>query len=285
MSKLIKTISRPPLRYHGGKWRMADKIIPLLPQHSTYAEPFGGGASILLRKSRSKNEIYNDLDGDIVNVFRVMQNPVLAQDLRDKLYYTPFSRAELEQAWIEVENDPVEQARRCLIRSHMGFGSAGATKGRTGFRGFDCYENSYSAPAKQWSELPQYLNQYIDRLRQVVLENSCAFKVIEKTNFLTTLLYVDPPYMIETRSSMKSGQSYYRHEMSNNDHEKLLKTLNESNHMVVLSGYRSELYMDMLKDWNLLEFEARASRGHKGTVNRTECIWIKPNSNRQDTLF
>lgn len=286
MSKLLNLIARPPLRYHGGKWRMADKIIPLFPKHTTYVEPFGGGASILLRKSRSKNEIYNDLDGDIVNVFRVMQDKTLAQELRDKLIYTPYSREELMLAWVDTENNPVEQARRCLIRSHMGFGSAGATKGRTGFRGFDCYEESYSAPANQWSDLPMYLDKYTERLRGVVLENSCALKTIEKTNYKNTLLYVDPPYVMETRSSMKGGQSYYRYEMSDNEHEKLLNTLNGSEHMVVLSGYQSELYMDLLStDWECYKFEARASRGHRGTVNRTECVWVKPNSIKRDTLF
>lgn len=278
-------MTRPPLRYHGGKWRMAEHIIPLFPKHMTYVEPFGGGASILLRKSRCKNEIYNDLDGDIVNVFRVLQDVNMAQELKNKLIYTPFARRELEIAWIDVYDDPVEQARRCIIRSHMGFGSAGATKGRTGFRGFDCYEGSYSAPARQWSDLPKYLDDYTERLRGVVLENSCAFKVIEKTDYANTLLYVDPPYLIETRSSMKSGQTYYRHEMSDEEHERLLQVLKRSQHMVVLSGYKSDMYMDILSDWEMVEFNARASRGHKGTVNRTECVWVKSNSKRQPTLF
>jgi DNA adenine methylase len=264
---------------------MAEHIIPLFPKHMTYVEPFGGGASILLRKSRCKNEIYNDLDGDIVNVFRVLQDVNMAQELKNKLIYTPFARRELEIAWIDVYDDPVEQARRCIIRSHMGFGSAGATKGRTGFRGFDCYEGSYSAPARQWSDLPKYLDDYTERLRGVVLENSCAFKVIEKTDYANTLLYVDPPYLIETRSSMKSGQTYYRHEMSDEEHEKLLQVLKHSQHMVILSGYKSDMYMDILSDWEMVEFNARASRGHKGTVNRTECVWVKSNSKRQPTLF
>jgi len=134
--------TRPPLRYHGGKWRSAKKIIQHFPPHMTYVEPFGGGASVLLRKRRSKNEIYNDLDGDIVNVFKVLRDTSSSKELLRLLELTPFSRDEMYLGWKETD-DPIEQARRCIVRSHMGFGSAGATKGRTGFRGLDCYEGSY----------------------------------------------------------------------------------------------------------------------------------------------
>ena len=103
-------LTRPPLRYHGGKWRAADKILPLIPPHLTYVEPFGGGGSILLRKNRSKNEIYNDLDGDIVNVFKVLRDSSSSKKLLDLLRYTPFSRAEMFLGW-EQTADLIEQAR------------------------------------------------------------------------------------------------------------------------------------------------------------------------------
>jgi len=273
--------TRPPLRYHGGKWRAADKIIPLMPPHMTYVEPFGGGGSILLRKNRSKNEIYNDLDGDIVNVFKVLRDPCYSKELLELLAFTPFSRSEMFLGWEET-SCPVEQARRCIVRSHMGFGSAGATKGRTGFRGLDRCEGSFSAPAQQWSRLPHHLKAIINRLQGVVIENVEASRLINTVDSENTLFYVDPPYLPTTRSSMKGGMKYYRHEMSEEDHVELLEQIQNIKGMVLLSGYDSELYNDTLTHWEKVSFKSRASSG-AGTVMRNEYVWIKPGT--QNGLF
>lgn len=274
--------TRPPLRYHGGKWRVSDRIIELMPTHMTYVEPFVGGAGVLLRKSRSKNEIYNDLDGDIVNVFRVLRDPVDSAKLIQLLELTPFAREEMKLGWQETD-DPIEQARRCIVRSHMGFGSAGATKGRTGFRGLDRCEGSFSAPARQWDDLPNHLHAIIARLKGVVIENMVAERLIDTVDHEDTFFYVDPPYLPETRSSMMGGTKYYRHEMTYEDHEQLLEKLLQVKGMVLLSGYTSDLYNDMLKDWRMISFDARAS-SKAGTVIRKECVWISPNA-EQPNLF
>ncbi|MDD5359462.1 MAG: DNA adenine methylase [Sulfurovaceae bacterium] len=279
----MKKPTRPPLRYHGGKWRMAQHIIPHFPVHKTYCELYGGGASILLRKPRAKNEIYNDLDGDIVNVFKVLRNKEQSKKLLKLLELTPFARDEMKLAWEETD-DIIEQARRTIVRSQMGFGSAGATKGRTGFRGLDCYEGSYSSPAKQWMELPKALYAIIDRLQGVILENKPALCLIDAADQKDTLFYLDPPYMHETRSSVTNSQKYYRHEMTDEDHIKLLEKVLQIQGMCIISGYRTDLYMDALKDWKLLTFSARAS-SKAGTVIREECIWISPNCKQQDNLF
>lgn len=240
-----------------------------------------GGGSILLRKQRSKNEIYNDLDGDIVNVFKVLRDPIHSKQLLELLSFTPFSRLEMFLGWEETE-DPVEQARRCIVRSHMGFGSAGATKGRTGFRGLDRCESSFSAPAQQWSKLPHHLRAVINRLQGVVIENVDASKLIDTVDGTNTLFYIDPPYLPTTRSSMKGGMKYYRHEMSQDDHVQLLDQIQNIQGMVLLSGYDSDLYNDTLIDWEKVTFKSRASSG-AGTVIRNECVWIKPGS--QNGLF
>jgi len=126
-------ITRPIMRYHGGKFRLADWVISYFPTHKCYVEPFGGVASVLMRKPRSHGEVYNDLDGTIVNVMRVLRDPVLCDRLVEALTLTPYARDEFALAF-EHTDDPVESARRTFIRAEMGFGSAGATKGTTGFR-------------------------------------------------------------------------------------------------------------------------------------------------------
>ncbi|WAT38045.1 DNA adenine methylase [Klebsiella michiganensis] len=126
-------IKHPAIRYHGGKFRLASWIISHFPEHRCYVEPFGGGASVLLKKEASEAEVYNDLDGDVVNLFRVLRNPETAQQLVDACALTPYSRDEFNCAYEDSENR-VEQARRLIVRATMGFGSAGATKGKTGFR-------------------------------------------------------------------------------------------------------------------------------------------------------
>ena len=130
---MSKGIKHPAIRYHGGKFRLAPWIIGYFPEHRCFVEPFGGAASVLLRKEPSEAEVYNDLDGDVVNLFRVLRDPIASRSLIDACALTPYSRTEFQCAYAPT-CDPVEQARRLIVRATMGFGSAGATKGSTGFR-------------------------------------------------------------------------------------------------------------------------------------------------------
>ena len=92
--KATREVSRSALRYLGGKWAIAPWIIEHMPAHRVYVEPFGGAASVLLRKPRSKVEVYNDLDDEIVGIFRILQNPVQWRELIRRLRRTPYSRRE-----------------------------------------------------------------------------------------------------------------------------------------------------------------------------------------------
>lgn len=103
-------IKHPILRYHGGKWKIAPWIINHFPPHDIYVEPFGGGGSILFRKNPCRAEIYNDLDNEIVNVFRVIRDHLQADKLAGLCLLTPYSRSELDLA-NEPSTDPVEQVR------------------------------------------------------------------------------------------------------------------------------------------------------------------------------
>jgi len=269
--------TRPALRWHGGKWKLAPWIIGHFPPHRVYVEPFGGAASVLLRKPRTYAEVYNDLDDEVVGLFRVLRDPGLAAELVQQLGLTPFARTEFRAAY-EITADPVERARRLVIRSFMGFGSnahASQHKGHrsTGFRSNS--SRSGTTPATDWNNYPEALPALVDRLRGIVIECRPAAEVVAQHDGPDTLVYADPPYLPETRAR---GNTYdlawrmYRHELSRDDHAALLDQLRNLAAMVVLSGYPDPLYDDALPDWRRVEMETFAD----GARPRTEVLWLNP---------
>lgn len=265
-------ITAPVIRYHGGKFRLAQWVIEHFPPHLVYVEPFGGAAGVLIQKARSHGEVYNDLDGDIVNLFRVLQKEDTRAALTELLVLTPYAREEFEQAWIFTD-EPVERARRTIIRAQMGFGSAGASKGTTGFR-IDCYRQ-YSTAQQLWARYPDQIAAIGQRLAGVLIENRPALDVMLAHDSAQALHYVDPPYVHATRVRGAAKGRYYRHEMDDEQHAELLDTLNTLQGMVVLSGYPSELYAERLQGWTMNSTSARISAGRGGDT-RTECLWINP---------
>jgi DNA adenine methylase len=277
-------ISRPVMRYHGGKFLLAEWIMEFFPDHDTYVEPFGGAASVLMRKPRSRAEVYNDLDDEVVNVFRVLRNPEQARRLKDLCALTPYARSEFETAY-EPSADPVEQARRTIFRAGAGFGSAGAT-GSTGFRSYS-KTNRGVTPAADWASYPDAITAFCDRLRGVTIESGNAVDIIDRHDAPGTLFFVDPPYMHETR--IMAGNPAYRHEMTERDHRALLNRLVRVDGFVTLSGYPTEIYKEILipTGWKRFSRAARAS-GKRGTSMRMECVWINPrcaDGLRQRSLF
>jgi DNA adenine methylase len=265
---MTQQVKRPVLRYHGGKWNLAPWIISHFPQHKIYVEPFGGAASILLRKSRSYAEVYNDLDGEIVNLFRVLRNPSQARELIRLVQLTPFSRDEFEASYITAD-DPIEQARRTLLRSAAGYSTAGAgsNKWKTGFRGN--VTRSGSTPAQDWQNFPTILNSVVGRLRGVVIENRPAIDVIKQYDGPDTLHYIDPPYPFETRHDRWAGNCY-RHEMTDDQHRGLSTALRDVAGMVVVSGYTCPLYDELYSGWHSVTRGTYAD----GAKPRIETLWI-----------
>lgn len=271
----MREVTRPALRYHGGKWKLAPWIISNLPAHRVYVEPFGGAASVLLRKPRSYAEVYNDLDGEIVNLFCVLRDRKAAGELVSGLRLTPFARDEFAQAY-EHADAPVERARRTIIKSFMGFGS-NAIHMVSGFR---CNSNrSGTTPAHDWANYPDALLALIDRMQGVAIENKDAISVIHQHDGPETLFYVDPPYVFGTRSD---GAADYAHEMTDADHCGLAEVLHAVRGMVVLSGYPCALYDDELyADWIRIERRALAD----GAKARTEVLWMSPNTVQSQGLL
>lgn len=258
---------RPLVRYHGGKWRMAPWIISHFPPHRCYVEPFGGGGSVLLRKPRTYAEIYNDLDGEIVNLFTVARDH--GEQLARLCEITPFARAEFELAYVPVD-DVIEQARRTLVRSFMGFGSAGISGQSTGFRANS--NRSGTTPAHDWMNYPAALRITLQRLRGVVVENRDALLCMQQHDAPETLHYVDPPYVHETRA-IRTRSPAYRHEMSDEQHARLIAGLRQLTGMVIVSGYRCGMYDSLFAGWKRIDIQSHAD----GARARVESLWLSPN--------
>lgn len=266
----MTAVTRPALRYHGGKFRLAPWLMQFFPPHGCYVEPFGGAAGVLLQKPRVYAEVYNDLDGDIVNFFRVLRDPTMRADLVEACRLTPYARDEFDASY-EPTDDPLERARRTAVRAAMGFGSAGATKATTGFR--TDTRRKYGTAQHNWADYPAALGAIGERLAGVLVENRDALDVIGDHDGPDTLHFVDPPYLFETRVMRRGGG--YRHELDTLQHEQLLAALNAVDGMVVLCGYPSELYDVALSGWTRHETSARISAG-RGTGLRTEVVWLNP---------
>lgn len=259
------TVTRPVLRWHGGKWLLAPWIISHFPAHQVYVEPFGGAASVLMRKERSYAEIYNDLDDEVVNLFECLRNDEDGAYLVEQIRLTPFSRVEFAQAYMATDDD-FERARRLIIRSFMGFGSNGHNK-LTGFRANS--NRSGTTPAHDWVNYPDSLAQVVARLQGVTIEHKDAKAVMLQHDAPETLHYVDPPYVFATRSDAGAD---YAHEMKDSDHAELLDVLRSLEGMVVLSGYPHPIYDRALSNWLRVEKQALAD----GAKPRTEVLWINP---------
>ena len=263
-------VTHPLLRYHGAKFRLAPWIISHFPKHRIYVEPFGGSGSVLLRKNRSEVEVYNDLDGEIVNLFRVIRDH--GKELSRLVFLTPYSRDEFKKSF-EPSDDLLEQARRTIIRSFQGFGSGYVTaregskcaRPEYGFRiGWRCRGNN---PHTNWCHVSDTVMEVLERLRGVVIENTDYQTIIKKNDTEDTLIYADPPYL----SSVRDHGNDYRHEFTETDHVELARVLHEAAGPVIVSGYRSELYDDLYHDWKTDECVSQTV----GNTKRTEVIWIK----------
>jgi DNA adenine methylase len=265
---------RPVLRYHGGKWKIAPWILSHFPEHRIYVEPFCGAASLLMHKPRAYAEVINDLDGEVVNVFRVLRNRELAAELERQLRLTPWSRKEFWAAY-DPADDPVEQARRTIVRVYMAFGTTGRRRNRSGFRAAP-YRLKQSG-VNDWLNYPRAISSFVERLQRVTVEQRPALDIIHQQDSPVTLFYCDPPYPFSTRTSVQwpsHNDRAYIHDMTDDEHRELAEVLHAIKGMAIISGYPCDLYdRELYFDWRRAEMTAWADQGKQ----RTEVLWISPN--------
>lgn len=258
-------ISSPPLRYFGGKWRVAPWVIEHMPAHTTYVEPFSGGAGVLFRKPLSQYEIINDLNHEIVTFFDVLRSRT--DELLEAIALTPSSRYEHRRAHDrEDTRDPIEVARQVYIRSRQSFGS-GEGKYSTGWR-YQGNSNRGTSIIDEWCKF-DHLIAAACRLRNVQLECDDALAIVNRFDSADTLFYVDPPYVWDTRYNQ---QDMYAHEMSNEQHIELAEELKSAEGMVIISGYMSDLYQELYSEWTVVQKKTRTNGGG----DATEYLWLSP---------
>ena len=251
-------MKRPALDYFGGKWSCAGKIISLFPEHKTFVDVFCGAASITLRKPRSKNEIINDINGEIVNFFTVLRDRNL--ELRLALEKTPYGRDEY-YACRTPSLEPIERARRTVVKSWFGIGDS--LDNKSGFRVSLSQGGSTTGP---WLTYVDYLHLYANRLRGVIIENLDWREVLERYDKTDTLFYLDPPYLPETRSKKHA----YAFDWEPEQHEALLSALGSIKGVFFLSGYLGGSYTK-------LSFPRHEFKASTQSETVTEYVW----SNRE----
>ena len=257
--------------WYGGKNSHLKFLLPLLPTDAySYVEPFGGSAAVLLNRPPAKLETLNDLNQEIVNFFRVLRER--PDELIDLLRLTPHSRAEYEQSKQPYcGSDVLERARLFYVSVQQSFGSKrdGGWKATNGSR-------NHNMPATLVNSSNELL-RLVDRLMAVQLECRPATDVIKRYDGSDVLMYVDPPYVPDSRRAI----NVYDYEMSRRDHVELAELLNQCEARICLSGYRCDLYDDLYNGWTTRDWTTNArTPGDRST--RKETVWMNYEPPQQD---
>lgn len=261
------------LKYPGSKWRLAPKLVALIPDHHSYVEPYFGSGAVLFTKQPSDIETVNDLDSDVANLFSCIRKD--SQHLSRLIVATPFSREIYESIWTDDHIDePYEKALSFRIKCWQGHGFR-TNDSKVGWKN-DVQGRESAYALRNWYRLPAWLDEIADRLRMVQIENRPALEVIDRFNHENVFMYIDPPYVLKTRAGKQ-----YRHEMTDADHVQLLETLLKSHAKIMISGYNSDMYNNMLSGWYRDEFSSTAEHGKK----REEIVWRNFKVTHQMSFF
>jgi DNA adenine methylase len=251
---------KPPFAYFGGKMTLAPKIADLLPAHDHYVEPFAGSLAVLLAKEPSGWETVNDLDGDLINFWRVLRDQ--PEELERLAHLSPHSREDYEVSKDLSGISDLERARRVWVRLTQGRSNSmqphGWWHGRKGLG---------ATLGARTTSLAERMTSAAERMRRVTIENKDAIELIRDYGSEPTVcIYADPPYLGSTRVAN------YRHEMLEDDlHVQLAAALRECKASVVLSGYASPLYEELYPGWHRMELKAPATLSGRAAEN--EVLW------------
>lgn len=265
----------PSLKWPGAKWGGANStalwIARQLPPHLVYCEPYFGSGGVFFNKQPSKAEYLNDLNGDVVNLFRVMREQ--PERLAALVELTPYAREEYEHSF-EPATDPVERARQMLVRHWMSIGGNGGGRYVTGWRHSGPKGARNKTCTFEWDRLPERILAHARRLKDAHIENKPALEVLGRLNATETLAYIDPPYHPDTRK----GRMYHEEMLDEEQHVELLTFLTTDwQGLAMVSGYAHPLYDDMLAGWTRLTRDVAAEMG----ASRVEVLWVSPSATQR----
>lgn len=265
---------RPILIYPGSKWNIARQLAGLIPQHHSYVEPYFGSGALLFNKPPSNIETINDLDGDVTNLFRCIQQD--SERLARLVMTTPFSREEYNR---QFENGRTKNASKYqkaagfLVKMRQAHGSRNDGY-KAGWK-YDAVGRESMYSLWNWYRLPEWIIETAERLRKVQIENRPALEVIKRFDHPDVFMYLDPPYLLGTRWGRQ-----YRHEMTDDEHRELLDTILKLRAKIMISGYESDMYNEFLSGWRKECFMSCAEGGKP----RREVIWMNYKQDIQMSL-
>lgn len=269
-----------PFPWYGGKAYYADWLIERFPRHRVYIEPFGGAANVLLRKSASPVEVFNDLDARVVGFFRVLRDRSGFEELVRRLHLTPYARAAFEEVLAEGDDgdagdDDVARAAAFFVRCRQSIGGLGMSKLYPSHWAMSLRtRRAMAEPVSKYLSAIEGLEEVATRFRSVAVERLPAVELIRKYDPPRAdddvFFYCDPPYVPATRHGGRA--STYGAEMSLEEHEGLLDAVLAVNAKVMLSGYAHPLYDRRLGAWRREELQVKTHLTNSGEA-RTEVIW------------
>jgi DNA adenine methylase len=262
---------RPPIKRHGGKFYPAKRIVRLLPAHDTFVEPHAGGLNVLLNKRRSRIEVAGDLDSALIRFYECLRDR--PEELRRRLQSIPYSLESFQWACeVGGDLDTIESAARFVVKNRFSRGGLGQR-----FAWSERLRGGQPGDVNGWQTILAELPKIAARLQGVELHCADALDLIERFDGPETLHYLNPPYPHATRTARDA----YKHEMSDEAHERLLDAILNVRGMVVLSGYRNPLYDQALRSWKRHEIELANNSGQtKVKSRRVEVIWLNPACDR-----
>ncbi len=260
-----------PLKYFGGKNSMLNNLLSLIPPHKSYVEVFAGGARLLFTKTPSQIEVLNDIEGNLVNFFKVLRDEEKYKKLQELLKKTPYSRDEFYfcRDYLDEENiDDVERARRFFVVIRQSFCACGRDFG---------YTKSFKRKlSKTFYNVIDFFPIFHERIRNVIIENLDFRDCIRRYDTEDTFFYCDPPYVLSTRS----GKAY-QYEMTDEDHKELVDILLRIKGMAMISGRKNEIYEELERHgWLRLDFVIMNPSyyvpGMKEKKKVTDSVWLCP---------
>ena len=258
---------------------MASKIVPLMPPHCSYIEPFAGSAAVMFKKglpphqtnSHHYREVINDLRGDVVAFWRVLQDREQCDDLRHMLRHTLYSKDEFERSRYITrmgdEASTVDRAWAFFVAQAQGFGGAGHYGSNYGRGSWGRGKKVGANLAQTYTKAVDRLDQYVERMRGVYIDSIDAAECIQKWDRPEAFLYVDPPYVGMDCRTYK--------DFTEKDLARLLDALEGAQGSFILSGYSHPLIE--ARGWPKVEHDAYSSArrdADKVSGKRTECLWV-----------